>query len=155
MLAVLAVVIPAWVTWRSGNRRPRLEVVVRVERFGSVSKGRIFKGLTVANFNVPIETLYVVTIFLENVGAADVATRHFDGRSLRLTLLSPVLTVWSEASASIVGSAADDPEGVVEIPPMLIKRRASLVAEILVSGKPTPKFLGELVDADIVLKVED
>ncbi|MET9231279.1 hypothetical protein [Lentzea sp. NPDC003310] len=152
VVAVVAVPIAAWVTRKYGTRRRRLLVLFEATPLVPDIQGGGADALKITFHGLPVDEPYLLTIHVENVGPSDIASSHFDaGKSVQVQLNS---TLYGMISAThgmhTVGPALGATNAVIELTPLLLKRRDAWVVEVLVSGRPDPEFISSLVDTDVV-----
>lgn len=152
VVAIVAIPITAWITRRYGTRRKRLLFLFEATSLVPTIKSYAADALKVTYHNVPVDDPHLLTIRVENVGPADVASTHFDsGRPVEVRLNSTLYGMLSATHGEhTVGPAMGTKDAVIELTPLLLKRRDAWVVEVLVSGNPAPRLVSSLIDTDVV-----
>lgn len=105
--------------------------------------------------NIPIDKPHLVSLLIRNIGSRDITREQFDGGSpliigLDCTLFGIVQCKSSDGTPPITVLDLTVPRvDAVGFEPALIPRGTEWTVDCIVSGVPTPKVLGRLVDVDI------
>ncbi|MFC3891285.1 hypothetical protein ACFOWZ_07335 [Lentzea rhizosphaerae] len=152
VVAVVAVPIAAWVTRQYGTRRKKLLFLFEATSLMPVIKGSAADALKITYHDVPVDDPHLLTIRLENIGPSDIASNHFDSdKPVQVRLNSTLYGMLSATQPEhTVGPAMGTADAVIELTPLLFKRKDTWVVELLVSGDPKPELVSSLVDTDVV-----
>ncbi|WP_148088788.1 hypothetical protein [Saccharothrix texasensis] len=149
VVAVVAIVVGAWATFRSA--RPRRVLYVWVDSAVPLinsTPGLDGRKLTVSLDDQELTAPYAVTVEVISRGAVDIAASAFGGTPLELEFDAPILTLLDktvnagrpavrEPRTEVVGTA-------LHIGPALLTRRHRLRYTLLLDGKPEFRPVGEL-----------
>lgn len=152
VVGVLAIAAAWWVGRRYGTRRRKLLFLFEATSLVPEIKGYAGSGLKVTFHDVAVEEPHLLTIRLTNVGPADVASSHFDaGKPVQVLLNSTLYGVLNATHGErTITPALGAENAIVELAPVLLKRKDTWVVEVLVSGAPAPELVSSLVDTDVV-----
>lgn len=103
---------------------------------------------------------HLVTLRVRNTGPRDISSDRFDnGEALHVNLNTATYGLVNFVSpgpgavrVSVPG--AEDTTGYVKFLPRLLPRNTEWVADVLVSGAPTPELTSHLIDTDIIVAKE-
>ncbi|SFR18697.1 hypothetical protein SAMN04488564_104895 [Lentzea waywayandensis] len=152
IVAVVAIPIAVWTTRQYGTRRKKLLFLFEATSLMPEIKGSAANALKITYHDIPVDDPHLLTIRLENVGPSDIASNHFDsGKPVQVRLNSTLYGMLSATQPEhTVGPAMGTADAVVELTPLLFKRKDTWVVEVLVSGNPHPELVSTLVDTDVV-----
>lgn len=105
--------------------------------------------------NLPVEDPHLVSLLIKNIGSRDITREQFDGDSpliigLNCTLFGIVQCKSSDGTPPTTVLDLTGPKvDAVGFKPALIPRGTEWTVDCIVSGLPTPRVQGRLVDVDI------
>jgi hypothetical protein len=151
-VAVIAIPVTIWATRTFGNRRRKLLFSYESISLAPATQSEAVGVLKITFRDLPTEDPHLLTIRLQNIGPADVASSHFDASrdvqvKLNCTLYGVVSTTHPRHTISVAAGTRD---AVINLSPMLLRRQDSWVIEAVVSGAHKPEIISTLVDTDIV-----
>lgn len=135
-------------SWKYGNRRRKLMFTWEAVQL-MPHKDAAVGPLEVTYEGVRVADPYLLKIVLKNIGAADIASSHFDqDEPLRVRFPEGFVAILDTdmGAATVIGIDSDH----VSIPPLLLARGDAITIDALIDGHAVPTVVSKIVDTDIV-----